>query len=65
MEALIGGYFKEGDFQTVEGGGITWRQSADAARQTLVNFGLVRVNADGDAWELTEEGKREAAKAKI
>ena len=65
VEALIGGYFKEGDFSPDENGDIVWRHSAEAARQTLVNFGLVRVNADGDAWELTEEGKREAAKAKI
>ena len=65
VEALIGGYFKEGDFSADENGDIVWRHSAEAARQTLVNFGLVRVNADGDAWELTEEGKREAAKAKI
>ena len=65
IEALIGGYFKEGDFQAAENGGLTWLKSAETARQTLINFGLLRVNADGDAWELTEEGKREAAKAKI
>ena len=65
VEALIGGYFKEGDFQVAESNRLVWQQSADAARQTLVQFGLLRVNADGDAWELTEEGKREAAKAKI
>ena len=65
VEALIGGYFREGDFTAHESGDITWRQSADAARQTLVSFGLLRVAADGGAWELTEEGKREAAKAKI
>ena len=65
VEALIGGYFKAGDFEAVGGGNVVWRQSAEAARQTLITFGLVRVNADGDAWELTEEGKREAAKAKI
>ncbi len=65
VEALIGGFFREGDFQSSESGKVTWRQSAESARQALVNFGLVRVNSDGDAWELTEEGKREAAKAKI
>ena len=65
VEALIGGYFKEGDFTPGETGSVVWRQSAEAARQTLITLGLVRVNADGDAWELTEEGKREAAKAKI
>jgi len=65
VETLIGGYFKEGDFEAAETGSAAWRRSAEAARQALVTFGLVRVNADGDAWELTEEGKREAAKAKI
>ena len=65
VETLIGGYFKEGDFASGETGSVVWRQSAEAARQALVTFGLVRVNADGNAWELTEEGKREAAKAKI
>ena len=65
VDALIGGYFKEGDFHSSENGGVTWQQSAKAARQTLVTLGLIRVNSDGDAWELTEEGKREAAKAKI
>ena len=65
VETLIGGYFREGDFEVVETGAPAWRTSAEAARQTLITFGLVRVNADGDAWELTEEGKREAAKAKI
>ena len=65
VETLIGGYFKEGDFEAAETGAPAWRRAAETARQTLVNFGLVRVNADGDAWELTEEGKREAAKAKI
>lgn len=65
VESLIGGYFKEGDYQPAENGEVTWRRSAEAARQTLITFGLVRVSADGDAWELTEEGKREAAKAKI
>ena len=65
VEALIGGFFREGDFQAADKGNPVWRRSAEAARQTLANFGLLRVNADGDAWELTEEGKREAAKAKI
>ena len=65
VETLIGGFFKEGDIASGETGGVVWRQSAEAARRTLTGFGLVRVNADGDAWELTEEGKREAAKAKI
>ncbi|CAI8012916.1 Limonene 1,2-monooxygenase [Geodia barretti] len=65
IEAMIGGYFKDVDRQPSATGEINWRQSAESARQTLASFGLVRVNADGDAWELTEEGKREAAKAKI
>ncbi len=65
VEALIGGYFKEGDFASDETGSVAWRKSAEAARQTLITFGLVKVNTNGDAWELTEEGKREAAKAKI
>ena len=65
IEAMIGGYFKEGDRHVSTTGELNWRQSADSARQTLVTFGLVMVNAEGDAWELTEEGKREAAKAKI
>ena len=65
IEAMIGGFFKPGDRQAFADGNPAWRQSADSARQTLVSFGLVRVNAAGDAWELTEEGKREAAKAKI
>ncbi len=65
VETLIGGYFKEGDYRGSGDGDLAWHRSAETARQTLVNFGLVRVNAYGDAWELTEEGKREAAKAKI
>ena len=65
IETMIGGYFKEGDRQASGGGQLNWRLSAESARRTLVSFGLVRVKADGDAWELTEEGKREAAKAKI
>jgi limonene 1,2-monooxygenase len=65
IETLIGGYFKEGDYQAADNGNVTWHQSAESACQTLVKFGLIRVNADGDAWQLTEEGKREAAKAKI
>ncbi|MYC30437.1 MAG: LLM class flavin-dependent oxidoreductase [Chloroflexi bacterium] len=65
VETLIGGFFRDGDFQAAENGDLVWRRSAETARQTLANFGLIRVNSDGDAWELTEEGKREAAKAKI
>ena len=65
VEALIGGYFKDGDLQAADNGDPAWRRSAASAQQALATFGLVRVNADGDAWELTEEGKREAAKAKI
>ena len=65
VETLIGGFFRDGDFQADDNGDLVWRRSAETARQTLANFGLIRVNSDGDAWELTEEGKREAAKAKI
>ena len=65
IETMIGGYFKEGDRQASGGGQLNWRLSAESARRTLVSFGLVRVKADGDGWELTEEGKREAAKAKF
>ena len=65
VESLVGGFFKEGDTQPAENGDTRWRQSAEAARQTLVNLGLVSVNAGDNFWELTEEGKREAAKAKI
>ena len=64
VESLIGGYFKAGDYEDA-GGKATWQATAESARQSLVNMGLLRVNANGDAWELTEEGKREAAKAKI
>ncbi len=66
IEALVGGYFREEDYRVVDDGGVlAWRRSAVAARDTLVSLGLVKVNDQQTAWELTEAGKREAAKAKI
>ena len=65
IEAMIGGYFKAADHQPTADGIAAWRNTAESARQSLVNFGLLKGNAEAGLWELTEEGKREAAKAKI
>ena len=53
MAGLLG----EADYQPLPSGGdIRWRNSAQWARKTLVQEGLLRDDSDRGVWELSEQG---------
>lgn len=61
VEARMGPQFVLGDHEPVSTGEVRWRNAARWERMQMVKEGLIATGSPSGWWELTEEGKRQAA----